>query len=372
MFFTNYTTYAYGHDYGNSKTCGVTWIGNQQYALDMPSALSVGSYETLQAKVASTSSANLVAILNQRAHTIQINGKSYYVGNLAIEQNPNTEIADLTSRGDVSRYWLADRNLAMLLATSGTLIRDPEYGLAVVANLPIATHNEVNTKAVKSALDGDHVFYLDGVKRTCHVTVKKTVMEGAGANIAFGPGGQTKVGVVDIGGRTTDAYLVTGQVPVMDMCKSLDVGVESAFDALASAFEDEFRYPLSASDARLVQECYVHGKRYDTIATITNAEVDPGRVDELVDEILRSTGKQITAFLKRVWSSSMATDVVVSDTKTILLIGGGAYYFETDLKPLFRRRLSVPQSPEFANAAGFAKLALHYLQREQQRQQQVS
>ncbi len=371
MIYSNYTTYSYGHDYGNSKTCGVTWIGNEQYALDMPSALAKGSYENLQAKVSSTSSSSLAAILNQRAHTIQFGGQSYYVGNLAIDQNPNAEIADLTSRGDVSRYW-SERNLAMLLATSGTLIRDAEYGLAVVTNLPIATHNETNVKSVKVALDGDHVFYLDGVKRTCHVTVKKTVMEGAGANIAFGPGGQKKIGVVDIGGRTTDAYLVVGQLPVQDMCKSFDVGVESAFDALVTAFESEFSYPLSASDARLVQECYVHGKRYDTIATIANAEVDPKRIDDLVDEILRGTGKQITSFLKRVWSSSMATDVVVSDAQMVLLIGGGAYYFEVDIKPLFRKRLSVPQSPEFANAAGFAKLALHYLQREQPRQLHVS
>jgi hypothetical protein len=369
--FNTYTTYAYGHDYGNSKTCGVTWIGNQQFALDMPSTLAAGSYEDLQRSVASNSSTSLAAILNQRAHTIQFNGKSYYVGNLAIEQNPNAEIADLTSRGDVSRYWLLDRNLALLLATSGTLIRDAEYGLAVVANLPIATHNESNVKAVKAALDGDHVYYLDGLKRTAHVRVMKTVMEGAGANIAFGPGGQSKVGVVDIGGRTTDAYLVTGQIPVGDMCKSLDVGVESAFDALVAAFEKEFRYPLSAFDARLVQECYVHGKRYDTIATIANADVDPSRVDDLVDEILRKTGAQISAFLKRVWSSSMANDVVISDVKHVLLIGGGAYYFEKDIKPLFRKRLSVPQSPEFANAAGYAKLALHYLQRDQ-RVQQVS
>ena len=359
-----YTTYPYGHDYGNALTNGVTWIGgNQQFALDMPSALAQGSYEALQTKVSSTSSSSLASILNQRAHTIQFGGRSFYVGNLAIDQNPNAEIADLTSRGDVSRYW-SDRNLAMLLATSGTLIRDAEYGLAVVTNLPIATHNDVNTKAVKAALDGDHEFVLDGVKRTCHVTVKKTVMEGAGANIAFGPGGQKKIGVVDIGGKTTDAYLVVGQLPVKDMCKTLDVGVESAFDDLISAFETEFHYPLSASDARLVQGCYVHGKRYDTIATIANAEADPKRVDDLVDEILRETGSQMTAFLKRIWSSSMATDVVISDAQSVLLIGGGAYYYQEDIRPLFRKRLSVPQSPEFANATGFAKLALHYLQRE--------
>ncbi|HLZ61157.1 MAG TPA: ParM/StbA family protein [Ktedonosporobacter sp.] len=372
MFLPNYTTYAYGHDYGNSKTCGVTWINTQQYALTMPSALAQGSYELLQTKVSSTSSANLAGILNQRAHIIEVVGKlSYSVGNLAIDQNPTADIASLTSRGDVSRYW-SDRNLAMLLTTSATIIRDPEYGLAVVANLPIATHNEINVRSVKAALDGDHVFLLDGAKRTAHIRVMKTVMEGAGATIAFGPGGTSKVGVVDIGGRSTDAYLVVGQIPVEGLCKSLDVGVETAFDQLVAAFETAFRYPLSAADARAIQECYVHGQSYDVVPTIANAEVDPQRVDDLIDEILRTTGKQMAGFLKRVWRSSMATDVVLSDTPTILLIGGGAYYFEEDIRPLFRKRLSVPAHPEFANATGFAKLALHYLQREQMRAQHTS
>lgn len=51
----------------------------------------------------------------------------------------------------------------------------------------------------------------------------------------------------------------------------------------------------------------------------------------------------------------------------ILLVGGGAYYFEGALKSLFKKRLVVPENPEFANAGGCAKLAQYYLQREQQR-----
>jgi hypothetical protein len=364
-----YQTYAYGHDYGNSITCGVVYVGKEQYALTIPSALSLGSYEALQSKLSSTS-ANLAGVLNQRSHVIALNGKSYYVGNLAIEQNPNSEIADLTSRGDVSRYW-SDRNLAMLLATSGTLIRDQEYGLAVVGNLPIATHNDTNVKNVKRALDGDHVFYLDGMKRVAHVRVMKTIQEGAGACLAYGPSGpgsqQKKCAVVDIGGRTTDAYLVVGQVPVMDKCRSLDLGVETAFDQLIAAFENRFSFPLSAADARALQSCYVNSLPYQEVTTIKNAEIDPGQVEDLIDEVLRSVGRQIVSFLKRTWSSSLSNDVVLSDTEKVLLIGGGAYYFEPDIKPLFKKRLVVPEAPEFANAAGYVRLAEHFLKRERER-----
>src|SRR6266496_6785220 len=246
-----YTTYAYGHDYGNSETCGVQISSSgMPQVLIMPSALYTGSYDELVQKVSGSSSmSSLLGILHEQAHTIELHDNQWYVGHLAIEQAPsNMEISALTSRGDISRYW-SDRSLALLLATSGALIPESEYGLYVVTNLPIATHNENNVHLVKFALSGDHEFVLDGRPRLAHVRVMKTIMEGAGANIAYGPGGQEKVGVIDIGGRTTDAYMVTGQLPITEQCKSLDTGVESAIDAIIPAFEERFRYPLSLIDA---------------------------------------------------------------------------------------------------------------------------
>lgn len=60
----------------------------------------------------------------------------------------------------------------------------------------------------------------------------------------------------------------------------------------------------------------------------------------------------------------MSNDVVVSDVTLILLVGGGAYYFDQDVRPLFKKRLHIPQTPEYANALGYARLAKHYQQRE--------
>jgi len=360
-----YKRYAYGHDFGNSETCGVAWLDEKQYVLTMPSTLYVGSYEELVRKVSgSSSSSNLINIVNQKAHTISFKENNWYVGNLAIEQAPTSmDIAELTARGDISRYW-SDRNLAMLLATSGTLIRDREYGLSVVTNLPIATHNDVNVQRVKDALTGDHVFYLDGLERIAHIRVYKTIMEGAGANIAYGPGGQEKVAVVDIGGRTTDAYLVKGQVPLTEQCKSLDTGVETAADAIVTAFERQFSYPLSLFDARALLYCYTHGKQYSSVSTVFNADATSEQVETLINTQLRESGKLIAGFIKRLWGSSLSSDIVASDVTKIWLVGGGAYYFEEDLRRMFTKRLMVPETPEYSNAAGFAKLAKHYLQRE--------
>jgi hypothetical protein len=357
-----YTTYPYGHDFGNSNTAGVTSMNGQTHALLMPSAKAEGTMEKLTRNVSLQSLYG--STLTPTSHVVEVNGNSYYVGDLAIQQNATTPINRLTARGDISRYW-SEHNLIMLLATSATLINDREYGLAVVDNLPISTmENPENAKRVKASLDGDYVFTLDGHERIAHITVKKTVMEGAGANLYCGATAKEKAGIIDIGGRTTDAYMVTGQTANTDQCESEDTGVETAIDEIKKAFITQYNWPLSHADAQAMMKAFISHKRYDLIASISNSGANPLEVDILVDKVLRATGKRIFNFVKQIWRSSLSADAVASDAKRIILVGGGAYYFEEDLKPLFRQTIIVPEQPEFANAAGYLKLAQHYLSRE--------
>jgi len=328
----------------------------------MPSALYEGSQEELES-MSMGGDLRQTGTLNDRSHIIKVNGNEFYVGDLAIEQAPSMNIAELTSRGDITRYWSV-RSLAMLLATSGTVIKDREYGLIIVTGLPIATHNEENIQAIKNALEGDHDFILDGERRIAHVAVRKIIMEGSGANIAHGAIGKVKAGIIDIGGRTTDIYMVSGQTPIKDQCKSFDMGVESAIDSLIEAFEKEFRYPLSAGDAAKLQNCFVDTKSYDFVATVRNAGANHQRVDALLSKSLGEVGRKISGFIKRSWSSSLRNDVVASDAEYVLLVGGGAYYFEEGIRALFQNRLSLPHKPELANAAGYARLALHFSNRD--------
>lgn len=357
-----WNNYPYGHDYGNSKTCGITYLAGTLRELTMPSALYEGSREELES-MSTNGDLRQIGAVHDHAHVIEINGNEFYTGDLAIEQAPSTDTMTLTSRGDITRYWSV-RSLAMLLATSGTLIKDREYGLTVVTGLPILTHNEENIEAVKAALEGDHEFILDGERRMAHVTIRKVIMEGSGANIAHGAIGKIKAGIVDIGGRTTDIYMVNGQTPIKDQCKSHDLGVESAIDSLVESFEKEFRYPLSASDAAKLQNCFVGAKNYNEVATVRNAGASHLSVDALLSRSLGEVGKRISGFIKRSWASSLRSDVVASDAEYILLVGGGAYYFEDNVKALFANRLSVPARPECANAAGYARLALHFFNRD--------
>jgi hypothetical protein len=362
----HYNTYPYGHDYGNSKTCGITYIAGNLRELTMPSTLYEGSREELEA-MSTNGDLRQIGAVHDTAHIIAVNGNEFYVGDLAIEQAPSSDAMTLTSRGDITRYWSV-RSLAMLLATSGTLIKDREYGLIVVTGLPILTHNEENIEAIKNALEGDHEFVLDGERRIAHIAIRKVIMEGSGANIAHGAIGKVKAGIIDIGGRTTDIYMVNGQTPIKDQCKSHDIGVESAIDSLTESFEKEFRYPLSASDAAKLQNCFVDTKDYNSVATVRNAGAHHMRVDALLSKSLGEVGKRISGFIKRSWASSLRSDVVASDAEYVLLVGGGAYYFEDSVRALFANRLSVPIRPECANAAGYARLALHFFNRDAKEQ----
>lgn len=353
---THYREYPYGHDFGNSKTEGVVYFGNEIRQLSMPSAICEGTYEELSSKSNRDNLHNL-GVITPQSHILKLKDYEFYIGNLAIEQSPSVEIATLTSRGDITRY-RSIKSLAMLLAASGTLIKDQEYGLIVVTGLPILTMSDEYASAIQCALEGDHTFILDGIERTAHVAIRKVIMESSGANIAHGHVGNVKYGTVDIGGGTTDISMNNGLIPITSQCRSFDIGVETAVDAFISAFFKQFNFPLTASDAMKIQCAYISGKGYETIATVRNARASGSAVDTLVKKAMNDVGSRIASSIKRAWTGSLLSDIVASDAESILLIGGGAYYFADMVRSIFPDRLTIPANPECANAMGYARLAL--------------
>ena len=71
--FNTYTTYAYGHDFGNSKTCGVVYApSGQPMAVEMPSTLTNGTIDELMSNVTGIGVNNLreAGITSQTSHVI--------------------------------------------------------------------------------------------------------------------------------------------------------------------------------------------------------------------------------------------------------------------------------------------------------------
>ncbi|MBE3559235.1 MAG: ParM/StbA family protein [Ktedonobacteraceae bacterium] len=353
--------YPYGHDFGNAEIGGVTVINGKIFSLSIPTAF---------AKIDTGAMRNLGVNMDQsNVHVIQFyeEAMAYAVGDLALQQAVDV----YHGRGDIQRY-ASKYSLRGLLSVAATLIPDAEFGIYVVAGLPAETYikNSALRSAVKSALDGTHLFTLNGGKTLRRVTVEvaTVVMEGAGALIAYGDKSVSKTSesaVIDIGGRTTDLYVARGQVPVTEYCRGKPLGVETATQMLMDAFENKYERPLSLLEAREIMHAFAsQGElNYPDISAYGKA-ISVYELERLAKEAVTQVGSEIVSFVASAWRQS-DRDAVAASFKPVLNIGGGVYYFYNFLKQRIPH-LSRPDDPIHANALGYCNLAGRLLMRKAQ------
>ncbi|HLZ62108.1 MAG TPA: ParM/StbA family protein [Ktedonosporobacter sp.] len=350
--------YPYGHDFGNAEMGGVTVINGKNVTRSIPTAF---------AKADTNAMHNLgVKVDQSNTHVIQFQGEAmaYCVGDLALQQ----AVEVYHGRGDIQRY--ASRfSLRGMLTLAALLIPDLECGLCVVTGLPAETYikNMGLRNAIKSALDGTHVFTIDNGKtwRRFTIDIATVVMEGAGALIAYGDRSTNKLtesAVIDIGGRTTDLYVARGQVPVTDYCKGKPLGVESATQMLMDTFEANYDRSLSLLEAREIMYAYASNGvvSYPDIS-VYGKTVRAYDLDRLVVEAVTQVGSEIASFVAAAWRQS-DRDAVAASFKPVLNIGGGVYYFHNVLKQRIPH-LSRPEDPIHANPLGYSNLAGRLLMR---------
>jgi len=376
--------YAYGHDFGNSEIDAVLLKPNPAkgradiVSLSTPTAFMQINPTVLKSMGVDTSTALIMRMQEEQA--------SYGIGSLALVQS----VDPWNGRGDIQRY--ASRySLRALLAMSGSMVQDREYGLLVVTGLPAETYqkNPNLRKDIKNALTGKWTFTLDNGKtwRTCYVEVGPTIMEGAGALIAYGGSESSQgSGVIDIGGRTTDLYVARGQVPVIEFCTGKPVGVESATKMLISSFEAKYGFPLQPIEARAIMHAYsaaqsettettptTRGKKKSAQATATVKASYPEiavqgnivpfqEIEGYVLEAVRQTTDDIVSFVAASWRQSDTSSAVAARFNPVLNIGGGVFYFYTALNARIPH-LSKPADPTHANALGYARAAEQLLEK---------
>jgi len=349
--------YPYGHDFGNSEIGGVLIKGKEVLSRSIPTAFT---------KVDPNAMRNLGVDMDS-ALIIQVEGEqtSYGVGSIALAQATDP----WNGRGDIHRY-ASSYSLRGLLAVSGSLISDKEYGLLVVTGLPAETYqrNPGLRKDIKKALEGTYSFTIDGGKtmRTVHIEVGATIMEGAGALIAYGGKDKESAqgsGVIDIGGRTTDLYVARGQVPVVEFCKGKPIGVESATQMMMNSFESKHGFPLSPLEARGIMHAFVApGKRknYPQLS-VFGKPIPPEEIDGLVREAVTQTGEEVVSFVAAAWRQSDSSSAVAARFSPVLNIGGGVFYFFEVLKKRIPHLTRPEEDPVYANARGYAQAAVRLL-----------
>lgn len=144
------------------------------------------------------------------------------------------------------------------------------------------------------------------------------------------------IGIVDIGGRTTDIAVVVPYLTI-DHARSgsQDIGVLNLLEALKSAVSEKLNadVPLHLIDKALrTRKLIAWGNSHD--------------VGELIDECTKNVFERIVREMDRRFGSAV-------DITKILLVGGGARVF-SNVSAQYPN-IVIPDDPEYANARGFAK-----------------
>lgn len=351
--------YPYGHDFGNTEVGGVLFGKGEQIKASVPTAFcrvdpslmkNLGGVDVSEHREFPENLKTLAVQLNKTDPT------AYAFGQLALTQN----VTVWSGRRDEGRY-ATPYSVRAICAISGSMIPDQKYGLHVVTGLPadLFMKRPSLREEIRAALNGEHIFTLDGGKswRTAVIEVASVVMEGAGTMIAYGGKATSERAVIDIGGGTTDLYVENQDgVPLTDYCRNTQLAVEAATDIMATSVERKYR-ALTALEARSVMHAHVAPVRRKTYPNLTcfGKSIPAQDLAVFCEQAIDQVAQDLTSFVSSVWGNASRFD-------PILLIGGGYYYFFQALKKRIPH-LTFPDDPVHANAIGYATLAQRFLSR---------
>jgi hypothetical protein len=333
----------FGLDAGNSEATGVIGGGGNSRMLTIPAEIGTGQLRELE-RIRGAAGAK--GRLASGEYALEVDGTSFFVGRLALEQSAEAS----SGRGDVARYW-SGHTLRLLMVLAGMLIKQPRFTLRVVTGLPITVWDMASTvRRVQQSLCGTHRFRLNGHARSMTVEAVLVVMEGAGALALHGVAEDVPQAVIDTGGRTTNLFWAQGQRPLLPRCAGFARGVGDVGDLLAAWFLDHYGRELTPIERRDILWSAAQRKPHRPIFVDGAAVELKGEIQRIIAQV----GSDIRSQVSRLWRSSEQGKVAAEAAK-VLYVGGGAYYFA----PLLRESipaLIVPKHPEVANAEGYLAL----------------
>jgi plasmid segregation protein ParM len=267
-----------------------------------------------------------------------IDGRSYFVGRLA-EQQSNVRHFTLDQEKLINDF------VKLMALTAAGVFVNPEAAvnvpINVVSGLPIGYFRK-NHKRFHELLTGHHriVYHEpDGSRLSKEIYVNKVKMLpqplGTILNVLMDDKGRIinrdyarqKVGIVDIGFRTTD-FTILDRLRYIDRgSRTMDTGVAKAFSVIANKLRE--RFGVSVELYRLYQavesgSIQMRGQIYD-LAPIR-------------DQVYAELAEHIAGDLDRLWDEDW-------DIETIILTGGGAM----DLAPHLQNLLPANVAPLDAN-----------------------
>ncbi len=345
-----YAGYDPGSRIATLYLCAQDHLDELLLALSVPSIVGDGSVADLvNIRTTTDPNAQLSSLLKKHEFVLEYEGQEYYVGKLAEQEGKNPTAA----HGVSNRYW-SRHCLLLLLTLAADLIPERQFELRVVTALPVTLYRtKENRTLVKKALEGWYPFRFNGCEREVVVKVGAVVMEGMGALIQHGE--ETgKQAVIDIGERTIDLVAADGQTPLSNLCDGDILGVGQVADELIREIKQRYKRILSSIEAHEQLHAHVNGKPLPRLS----ANQQPIPADEIrciIDKAIARVGRAINLYIAQKWNQEGGT--VASNFSPVLLIGGGAHYFEPTVRTLIPL-VDRPDDPEDANPKGYLDLAL--------------
>jgi plasmid segregation protein ParM len=281
--------------------------------------------------------------LNGETNIILLQPDHVQVGEGAIRQS-----RFLHRRED--RHWVESPEwYALFLATLTELSTATAADLRIVTGLPVAFY--ADRQVVRDRLLGEHKVQREG-RHSQRFTVTDCAVipqpfgallaaclddRGRIANPTLAAGA---VGVIDVGGKTTNLLSVSRLTEVSPETDSVAVGAWDAVRAIRTWLADRYPGLEELRDHQVVDAIVTRQVKYYG---------EPVDLKAIVDETIEPLADQVVAAASQLWNGGATLDA-------ILVTGGGGLLLGPYIVRHFRHA-RVVEDPVFANALGYWRLA---------------
>jgi plasmid segregation protein ParM len=282
---------------------------------------------------------------------VTMDGKSYFVGDLAEQQS---DAVSFTLDQD---RMIADFVRLFALTAAGLFLNKNQAGeepLRIVSGLPVGFYKQYHDR-FRDALKGRHAityFSPDGSRMTKKMIIDAVQMlpqpMGSVLNLLMNEEGKItdtelakqKIGVVDIGFRTTDYTVIDRLRYVEKSSRTMDTGISKAYAVIANKLRE---------NGGVNVELY---RLYEAVRKGTIKMRGQGfNFAKIRDQIYAQLATTIAGDMDRLWASDW-------DIDTIVLTGGGCQDLAAHLQPLITGNIRTAPSKNdvrLSNVEGYLK-----------------
>lgn len=281
-----------------------------------------------------------------------VDDATYFIGELA-ENQSNVRHFTLDQEKMLTDF------VKVLALTGAGYIANGDGSVNIVSGLPVVFFKQ-NKNRFAELLKGPHEIIfkrLDGDSITRKITVEKVIMVpqpvGSALNLLLDDEGQIinkrlaekKIGVVDIGFRTTDLTILDHMQYIDRGSRTLDTGMSKAFNVISTKLRErsgvnvELYRMYEAAKSGTIK---IRGQEYNFTS--------------IRDQVYTRMAESIANEIDRLWSEDW-------DIDTIVFTGGGSLEIVRYLTPLITGNMIPLRSDvdaRYNNVKGYLKYGLHY------------